>query len=322
MGTSVSLDFEKPIAELEKQIDELKKVAGDRQLQMGEQIQPLERRLDELRVEIYRNLTPLQRVQVARHPRRPFTADYLRLAFTDFIELHGDRAFREDAAIIGGWARLDAETVMVIGHQRGRDTKENLKRNFGMPHPEGYRKALRLMKLAEKFHVPVITLIDTPGAWAGIGAEERGQSEAIARNLFEMSRLEVPVVATVIGEGGSGGALALGVADRVLMMENAIYSVITVEGCAAILWKDGRSPEMRERAASALRITAPDLMELKVIDEIVPEPLGGAHSNQDVTAQALKESLIRNIEELRRYKPDKLVRRRREKFLRMGQFLE
>ena len=322
MGTSVGLEFEKPIAELEKQIDDLKKVAGDQQVEMGEQLQPLERKLDELRAEIYRNLTPLQRVQVARHPRRPFTADYLRLAFTDFIELHGDRAFREDAAIIGGWARLDAETVMVIGHQRGRDTKENLKRNFGMPHPEGYRKALRLMKLAEKFHVPVITLIDTPGAWAGIGAEERGQSEAIARNLFEMSRLEVPVVATVIGEGGSGGALALGVADRVLMMENAIYSVITVEGCAAILWKDGRSPEMRERAASALRITAPDLMELKVIDEIVPEPRGGAHSNQEVTAQALKDALCRNIEELRRYKPDKLVRRRREKFLRMGQFLE
>jgi len=322
VGTSVGLEFEKPIAELEKQIDDLKKVAGDQQVEMGEQLQPLERKLDELRAEIYRNLTPLQRVQVARHPRRPFTADYLRLAFTDFIELHGDRAFREDAAIIGGWARLDAETVMVIGHQRGRDTKENLKRNFGMPHPEGYRKALRLMKLAEKFHVPVITLIDTPGAWAGIGAEERGQSEAIARNLFEMSRLEVPVVATVIGEGGSGGALALGVADRVLMMENAIYSVITVEGCAAILWKDGRSPEMRERAASALRITAPDLMELKVIDEIVPEPRGGAHSNQEVTAQALKDALCRNIEELRRYKPDKLVRRRREKFLRMGQFLE
>ena len=322
MGTSVGLEFEKPIAELEKQIDDLKKVAGDQQVEMGEQLQPLERKLDELRAEIYRNLTPLQRVQVARHPRRPFTADYLRLAFTDFIELHGDRAFREDAAIIGGWARLDAETVMVIGHQRGRDTKENLKRNFGMPHPEGYRKALRLMKLAEKFHVPVITLIDTPGAWAGIGAEERGQSEAIARNLFEMSRLEVPVVATVIGEGGSGGALALGVADRVLMMENAIYSVITVEGCAAILGQVGRSPEMRERAASALRITAPDLMELKVIDEIVPEPRGGAHSNQEVTAQALKDALCRNIEELRRYKPDKLVRRRREKFLRMGQFLE
>jgi acetyl-CoA carboxylase carboxyl transferase subunit alpha len=223
---------------------------------------------------------------------------------------------------VGGWARLDGETVMVIGHQRGRDTKENLRRNFGMPHPEGYRKALRLMKLAEKFHVPVITLIDTPGAWAGLGAEERGQSEAIARNLFEMSRLEVPIVATIIGEGGSGGALALGVADRVLMLENAIYSVITVEGCAAILWKDGKSPEMRERAASALRITAPDLFELRVIDEIIPEPPGGAHANHEVSAAALQESLLRHLEELRNLKPDKLLRRRREKFLRMGQFSE
>ena len=230
---------------------------------MEDEIVPLERKLDELRRTVYTSLTPLQRVQVARNARRPFTLDYLQLAFTDFIELHGDRLFRDDAAIVGGWARLDGETVMVIGHQRGRDTKENLKRNFGMPHPEGYRKALRLMKLAEKYHVPVITLIDTPGAWAGLGAEERGQSEAIARNLFEMSRLEVPVIATVIGEGGSGGALALGVADRVLMLENAVYSVITVEGCAAILWKDGKSNEMKERAAKALRITAPELMELR-----------------------------------------------------------
>jgi acetyl-CoA carboxylase carboxyl transferase subunit alpha len=246
--------------------------------------------LSELRDEIYRNLSPLQRVQVARSNKRPMADDYLRLCFTDFIELHGDRAFREDAAIIGGWARLEGETVMVIGHQRGRDTKENLRRNFGMPHPEGYRKALRLMKLAEKFHVPVLTFIDTPGAWAGLGAEERGQSEAIARNLFEMSRLEVPIVATVIG--------------------------------AAILWKDGKSPEMRERAASALRITAADLYELRVVDEIVPEPAGGAHANHDVTAKAVHETLTRHLDELRRFKPDKLVRRRREKFLRMGQFLE
>src|SRR5438067_6153478 len=274
---TATLDFEKPILELERQIDELKRLAGDRQLDVAEEIAPLERKLSELREEIYKNLTPLQRVQVARSSKRPFTLDYLRLAFTDFIELHGDRAFREDSAIVGGWARLDGETVMVIGHQRGRDTKELLRRNFGMPHPEGYRKALRLMKLAEKFHAPVITLIDTMGAWAGLGAEERGQSEAIARNLFEMSRLEVPIVATVIGEGGSGGALALGVADRTNMLENAVYSVISVEGCATILWKDGKSPEMKERAASALRITAQDLLELKVIDEIIPEPLGGAH---------------------------------------------
>ena len=322
MATATSLEFERPIVELEKQIDELKKLAGDRQLSVTEEIAPLERKLAELRQEIYRNLTPLQRVQVARNSKRPFTLDYLRLAFTDFIELHGDRSFRDDAAIVGGWARLDGETVMVIGQQRGRDTKENLRRNFGMPHPEGYRKALRLMKLAEKFHVPVITFIDTPGAWAGLGAEERGQSEAIARNLLEMSRLEVPIIATVIGEGGSGGALALGVADRVLMMENAVYSVITVEGCAAILWKDGKSPEMRERAASALRITAPDLYELRVIDEIIPEPLGGAHSNHEAAAKAVQDALVRHVDELRHYKPDKLVRKRREKFLRMGQYVE
>ena len=319
---TATLEFEKPIAELEKQIDELKRLAGDRQFDVDQEIEPLQRKLSELRESIYKNLTPLQRVQVARNNKRPFTNDYLRLAFADFIELHGDRAFRDDAAIIGGWARLDGETVMVIGHQRGRDTKENLKRNFGMPHPEGYRKALRLMKLAEKFHVPVITLIDTPGAWAGLGAEERGQSEAIARNLFEMSRLQVPIIATVIGEGGSGGALALGVADRVLMLENAVYSVITVEGCAAILWKDGKSPEMRERAATALRITAPDLYELRVIDEIVPEPPGGAHASHEVMAKTLQAALIRHLDELRRYKPDKLVRRRREKFMRMGQHTE
>jgi acetyl-CoA carboxylase carboxyl transferase subunit alpha len=319
---TATLDFEKPIVELEKQIDELKRLAGDRQLDVAEELAPLERKLCELRDAIYRNLSPLQRVQVARSNKRPMTDDYLRLCFTDFIELHGDRAFREDAAVIGGWARLDGETVMVIGHQRGRDTKENLRRNFGMPHPEGYRKALRLMKLAEKFHVPVLTFIDTPGAWAGLGAEERGQSEAIARNLFEMSRLEVPIIATVIGEGGSGGALALGVADRVLVLENAIYSVITVEGCAAILWKDGKSPEMRERAATALRITAGDLYELRVVDEIVPEPPGGAHANHEVTAKSVREAITRHLDEVRRFKPDKLVRRRREKYLRMGQYLE
>jgi acetyl-CoA carboxylase carboxyl transferase subunit alpha len=322
MASAPVMEFEKPIADLEKQIDELKRLAGGQKMNVSDEIAPLERKLSELREEIYRNLSPIQRVQVARNNRRPFTLDYIKLVFTDWIELHGDRAFRDDAAIVGGWARLDGETVMVIGHQRGRDTKENLKRNFGMPHPEGYRKALRLMKLAEKYRVPVLTMIDTPGAWAGLGAEERGQSEAIARNLFEMARLEVPIVATVIGEGGSGGALALGVADRVLMLENAVYSVITIEGCAAILWKDGKSPEMRERAASALRITAPDLFELRVIDEIIPEPPGGAHSSQEATAKAVQDALVRNLDELRKVKPDKLVRRRREKFLGMGRFAE
>jgi acetyl-CoA carboxylase carboxyl transferase subunit alpha len=318
---TATLEFEKPIFELEKQIDDLKRLAGERQLDVATEIASLEQNLVELREEIYRHLTPLQRVQVARSNKRPLTEDYLQLCFTDFNELHGDRAFREDAAIIGGWARLDGETVMVIGHQRGRDTKENLRRNFGMPHPEGYRKALRLMKLGEKFHVPVITFIDTPGAWPGLGAEERGQSEAIARNLFEMSRLETPIIATVIGEGGSGGALALGVADRVNMLENSVYSVISVEGAAAILWKDGKL-ENRERAASALRITAPDLYELRVIDEIVPEPPGGAHADHEATAKSLQEVLLRQLDELRGLKPDKLVRRRREKYLRMGQFAE
>jgi acetyl-CoA carboxylase carboxyl transferase subunit alpha len=316
------MEFERPLAELERQIDELKKRADGHQIDVEKELVPLEKKLNDLRVEVYRNLTPLQRLQVARSNKRPFTLDYMRLCFTDFVELHGDRLFREDPAIVGGWARLDGETVMCIGHQRGRDTKENLKRNFGMPHPEGYRKALRLMKLAEKFHVPVFTFIDTPGAWAGLGAEERGQSEAIAHNLFEMSRLEVPIIATVIGEGGSGGALALGVADRVFMLENAVYSVITVEGCAAILWKDGKSPEMRERAASALRITAQDLLDLRAIDEIIPEPLGGAHANHEEAAAKLQATLIKTYEELRKLKPDKLVRRRREKFLKMGAFEE
>lgn len=321
MGTS-ALEFEKPLAELEKQIEEVRKVAEEQKLDVDQQIAPLQAKLGEMRADIYKNLTPLQRVQVARSARRPFTLDYLRLAFTDFIELHGDRAFRDDPSIVGGWARLDGETVMVIGHQRGRDTKENLHRNFGMPHPEGYRKALRLMKLAEKFQVPVITMIDTPGAWAGLGAEERGQSEAIARNLFEMSTLTVPIVALVIGEGGSGGALALGVADRILMMQNSVYSVITVEGCAAILWKDGKSIEMREKAATSLKITADDLVGLKIVDEIIPEPAGGAHADHDVTAKSVQAALLRNIEELKGLKPDKLVRRRREKFLKMGAFTE
>ncbi|MHB1312275.1 MAG: acetyl-CoA carboxylase carboxyltransferase subunit alpha [Gemmatimonadaceae bacterium] len=321
MGTS-ALEFEKPIFELERQIDELRRSAEDKSIDMSEELQPLEKKLGDLRVEVYRNLTPVQKVQVARNSRRPFTLDYVRTVFTDFIELHGDRAFRDDPAIVGGWARIEGETVMIIGHQRGRDTKENIHRNFGMPHPEGYRKALRLMRLAEKFHVPVLTFIDTPGAWAGLGAEERGQSEAIARNLFVMSELQVPIIATVIGEGGSGGALALGVADRILMFEHSVYSVITVEGCAAILWKDGKSPEMREKAASALKITAPDLLELGVIDEILPEPPGGAHANHAAPAATLHERLGHHLEELRKYKPEKLVRRRREKFMRMGQFEE
>ena len=308
-----TLEFEKPLLELERQIDDLSR--SDSRVDVSGEVAALESKLETLRAEIYDGLTPIQRVQVARHPRRPYTLDYLSSIFTDFIELHGDRLYREDAAIIGGWARLDGETVMVIGHQKGRDTKDNLKRNFGMPHPEGYRKALRLMKLAAKFGVPVITLIDTPGAYPGLGAEERGQSEALARNILEMSALPTATVAVVIGEGGSGGALALGVADRVLMLENSVYSVISPEGCAAILWKDA---SQRARAAEALKLTAPDLLEFKVVDEIIPEALGAAHLDPDATGEALRAALIRHVAELRKLKPDRLVRRRAEKYGAMG----
>ena len=310
-----TLEFERPLLELERQIEELKRATGDRAGDLSRQIAPLEAQLAELRAEIYRNLSPMQRVLVARHPRRPYTLDYLRLVFTDFVELHGDRLYRDDPAIVGGWARLDGVSVMVIGHQKGRDTKDNLRRNFGMAHPEGYRKALRLMRLAEKFSVPVVTLIDTPGAYPGLGAEERGQAEAIARNLIEMAALTVPIVAAVIGEGGSGGALAIGVADRVLMLENSVYSVISPEGCAAILWKDA---SQRERAAEALKITAQDLLSLRVIDEIIPEPPGGAHADPEETARRLSVSLKRHLAELRRVRVEKLLRRREEKYLSMG----
>ena len=261
----------------------------------------------------------MQRVQVARHPRRPYSLDYLRTVFTDFVELHGDRLFRDDPAMVGGWARLDGVSVMVIGHQKGRDTKENLQRNFGMAHPEGYRKAMRLMRLAEKFHAPVITLVDTPGAYPGLAAEERGQAEAIARNLLVMASLRTPTIAAVIGEGGSGGALAVGLADRVLMLENSVYSVITPEGCAAILWKDA---SQRERAAEALKLTAQDLLKLGVIDEILAEPPGGAHADPDATALVLGAALRHHVRELRRIKIDKLLKRREEKYLSMGALSE
>src|SRR5213078_3607636 len=314
-----TLDFERPLLELERQIEELKRVAGETAVDVAKELAPLEKRLAELRIEIYKNLTPMQRVQVARHPKRPYTLDYLSTVFTDFVELHGDRLFRDDPAIIGGWARLDGMSVMVIGHQKGRDTKENLHRNFGMAHPEGYRKALRLMALAEKFGAPVITLVDTPGAYPGLGAEERGQAEAIARNLVEMTTLRTPIVTAVIGEGGSGGALAVGLADRVLMFENSVYSVISPEGCAAILWKDATQ---RERAAEALKITAEDLLELAVIDEIIPEPPGGAHADPDAAAGALGDALRRHVRLLRKTKMEKLLKRREEKYLSMGALSE
>src|SRR5690242_7843371 len=310
-----TLDFERPLLEIEKQIEELKRNGGEQGADTG----PLERQLAELRAEIYRNLTPMQRVQVARHPRRPYTLDYLRTIFSDFVELHGDRLFRDDPAIVGGWARLDGASVMVIGHQKGRDTKENLKRNFGMAHPEGYRKALRLMELAEKFHAPVITLVDTPGAYPGLEAEERGQAEAIAHNLLAMAALRTPTIAAVIGEGGSGGALAVGLADRVLMLENSVYSVITPEGCAAILWRDA---SQRERAAEALKITADDLLELGVIDEIIPEPPGGAHADPEAAADAVGDALRRHARQLRKVKIEKLLKRREEKYLSMGALSE
>lgn len=307
-----SLDFERPLLELERQIEELKRVAGGN-------VAPLEEQLGKLRIEIYRNLTPMQRVQVARHPRRPYPLDYMTTVFTDFVELHGDRLYRDDPAIVGGWARLDGISVMVIGHQKGRDTKDNLYRNFGMAHPEGYRKAMRLMRLAAKFGAPVITLVDTPGAYPGLGAEERGQAEAIASSLIEMASLKTAIITAVIGEGGSGGALAVGLADRVLMLENSVYSVISPEGCAAILWKDA---SQRERAAEALKITAQDLLGLGVIDEIITEPPGGAHADPDATATALGEALRRHVRELRKLKVDKLLKRREEKYLSMGALTE
>ncbi len=313
------LDFEKPLVELERQIGYLRKLANDRDLDVNGEIGPLERKLEDLRREIYDELTPMQRVQVARHPKRPYALDYLDALFTDFVELKGDRLFRDDPAIVGGWARLDGRPVIVVGHQKGRDTKENLKRNFGMPHPEGYRKALRLMNMAARFNAPIITFIDTPGAYPGLGAEERGQAEAIAHNLEGMAGLETPILAVVIGEGGSGGALALGLADRVIMLSNAVYSVISPEGCAAILWNDS---SQKERAAEALKLTATDLFDLGLVDEVITEPPGGAHADPEGTKDVLGEALRRNVEELAKIDPKKLITRRAKKYMEMGRFTE
>lgn len=319
MASHYVLDVEKPLQELERQIDELNRLHEEQGVDVEEESTRLQAKLDAMRAKVYASLTPMHRVQLARHPKRPYTLDYLDTIFTDFIELHGDRLFRDDPAIVGGWARLAGHSVMVVGHQKGRDTKENIRRNFGMPHPEGYRKALRLMRMAERFHAPVITLIDTPGAYPGLGAEERGQSEALATNILEMASLKCPIIAVVIGEGGSGGALALGVADRVLMFENSVYSVISPEGCAAILWKDATQ---RERAAEALKLTAQDLHRLHLIDEVIPEPLGGAHQDPDTAGESLREALIRHVTDLRRSRPEKLVKRRAEKYAAMGTFAE
>lgn len=309
------LDFEKPILELELKIAELKSLASDGSIDLREEIKTLEARLEKIKKEVFESLTPWQKVQIARHPKRPYTIDYIHMIMVDFIELHGDRMFQDDKAIIGGLAKIDGEKVLVIGHQKGRDTKENLMRNFGSAHPEGYRKAIRLMKLAEKFNIPIITFIDTPGAYPGVGAEERGQANSIAYNLMEMAMLRVPIIVIVIGEGGSGGALGIGIGDRVYVMENAYYSVISPEGCAAILWKDRlKAPE----AAEVLKLTSKDLIGLGIIDGEIPEPLGGAHRDPEEAAQALKKCINKALKELKAVSIDRLLEERYEKFRNMG----
>jgi len=315
------LDFEKPIVELQNKLAELKKHPETHSIDISwdEEVALIEKKIEEKRREIFLNASPWDRVKIARHPKRPFTLDYVRLAFSDFAELHGDRLYAEDRAMVGGFAKLGDHRVMVIGTQKGRDTKENILRNFGSAHPEGYRKALRLMRMADKFGLPIITLIDTAGAYPGIGAEERHIAEAIAVNLREMMLLQVPIVAAVIGEGGSGGALGIGVADRVLILENAYYSVISPEGCAAILWKDRSAAG---KAAQALKITAKDLLELKLVDEIVPEPLGGAHTDEETTAATMKTHLLKHLEELLKLSAQDRLKGRYEKFRAFGHFEE
>ncbi len=313
------LEFEQPIAELETRIEELRFVQDDSAVDISEEIQRLTKRSQSLTKDIYGKLTPWQVAQVARHPQRPFTLDYIQGLFTHFEELHGDRTFSDDASIVGGLARFNGTACVVLGHQKGRDTKEKIARNFGMPKPEGYRKALRLMKLAEKFALPVFTFVDTPGAYPGIDAEERGQSEAIGRNLFEMARLRAPIIVSIIGEGGSGGALAIAVGDVVLMMQYATYSVISPEGCASILW---RSADMAPEAADALGITASRLKTLGLVDKIVPEPLGGAHRDPQAAAQALKKALAEALKQLQEKKPKELVELRLERLMGHGKFKE
>lgn len=313
------LDFEQPIAELEAKIEELRHVGFDNEINISEEISRLEEKSRKLTESIFSSLTAWQISQLSRHPRRPYTLDYIERVFEDFNELHGDRSFRDDPAIVGGIARLEGQPVVVMGHQKGRDTREKLHRNFGMPCPEGYRKALRLMNLAERFGMPVLCFIDTPGAYPGIGAEERGQSEAIARNLLEMSTLRVPVICTVIGEGGSGGALAIGVGDRLLMMQYSTYSVISPEGCASILWK---SADKAELAAEAMAITSERLKELGLIDIIVDEPLGGIHRDMERGAELLKQALVGELEPLLEMPIERLLERRYERLMSYGEFLE
>lgn len=313
----VVLDFEKPIYELEQKIEEIRNLSDN--VDVSEEVKTLERKVSQLRENVFSNLSRWQRVQLARHPERPYTLDYIQHMTTDFVELHGDRSYGDDKAIVGGFAKIDGQPVMIIGQQKGRDTKSNLYRNFGMPNPEGYRKALRLMRLAVKFKRPIITMLDTPGAYPGIGAEERGQAEAIARNLFEMSHFPVPIIVTIIGEGASGGALGIGVGDRMLMLENTWYSVIAPESCSSILWK---SWEFKEQAAEALRLTPPDLLEQKIIDRIIPEPQGGAHRNPQQAALILKDAILEELKVLGKLKPEKLIEKRVEKFCAMGAWNE
>lgn len=310
------LDFERPIAELEAKIEELRLVGSDSEINIQDEISRLENKSRDLTESIFRSLTAWQIVQLARHPRRPYLLDYLPQIFTEFDELHGDRSFADDKAIVSGIALLDNEPVMIIGQQKGRDTKEKILRNFGMPHPEGYRKACRMMKLAEKFGLPIITFIDTPGAYPGIGAEARGQSEAIAHNLFVMAKLEVPIICIVIGEGCSGGALGIGVGDKTLMLEYAYYATISPEGCATILWK---SASKASEAAEVMGITCQPLLKLGIIDEIVPEPLGGAHRNQEEMAQILKKAIIKNLRALQKISTDTLLKKRYQRWMSMGQ---
>ncbi len=317
MPTTTALDFEKPVIELEKKIEEMKALTDT--LDIQPQIEELEQQVELLRSEIYRNLTRWQRVQIARHPDRPYTLDYITHCFTDFVELHGDRTFRDDPAIVGGLASFDGRHVMVIGHQKGRDTKTNVHRNFGMPNPEGYRKAYRLLQMAEKFSLPVICFLDTPGAYPGLEAEERGQAEAIAKNLLLMSQLKTPIIIVVIGEGASGGALGIGIGNRVLMLENAWYSVIAPESCSSILW---RSWDYKEQAAEALRLGATDLIDVGIIDRIVPEPIGGAHRDPEVMFATMTSTLADELNRLCALDSETLVRERREKFYAMGVWTE
>ncbi|MFA6357503.1 MAG: acetyl-CoA carboxylase carboxyltransferase subunit alpha [Candidatus Omnitrophota bacterium] len=309
------LEFEKPIVELEKKVGELKSFMTEKKIDLSGEIKKLEDKLAHLKKDIYINLTAWQKVQLARHPLRPYTLDYIGMMMTDFIQLHGDRLFGDDKAMICGLAKIDKKKVMVIGHQKGRDTKENLRCNFGCAHPEGYRKALRVMQMAEEFGLPVVVFIDTPGAYPGIGAEERGQSHAIAVNLREMTSIATPIMAIVIGEGGSGGALGVGVADRVAVLENSYYSVISPEGCAAILWKDGAKAY---QAAEVLKLTGSDLLKMGIIDEVIPEPLGGAHRDAQKTALNIKEVLLRNFKELELLDKEELLKARYKKFRSMG----